>query len=346
MVNTRSSKRKAQLTNENAAASKSAKKTAPQRRKAPAATKKPTQSTPSSATKKRHRRQPNVSDDDSLSVDSNSNSNSSSRGSSDSSKETPLILVTPRDNYFNDKTWWMVDLFPIEGTPLQGASALVKRCMRTHGWNETKARKVLGAYRQFLLLKKIHEDWNAEMFSPCYLVDQMWHSHILDVVNYCHDMMLLCGQVLGHNPDGALDIIAKRKRDHDTRASLRDEFGMYDKEVWDYSPYVSGSSSRHAAHSATPSSNGNRGQGRRHELSSEMICITFSDQNRNEEFIRMGKSTPMANALDAYAAKRGMDIIRIRFMIDGESVCPFSTPESLGLYDGDQIDVFLQQVGC
>lgn len=69
--------------------------------------------------------------------------------------------------------------------------------------------------------------------SPSFLVDQMWHLHILDVVNYCHDMMMLCGHVVGHNPDGALDIEAKRERDSKTRDGLEEHFeGEYDKEIW------------------------------------------------------------------------------------------------------------------
>ena len=115
----------------------------------------------------------------------------------------PHILIPPREDDFNAKTWWMVDLDPVEETSLQGASVLVKRCMRTYNWDEAKARKVLASYRQFIILKKKYQDWNAEILSPCYLVDQMWHCHVLDVMNYCHDMMLLCGHVVGHNPDGA-----------------------------------------------------------------------------------------------------------------------------------------------
>ena len=104
--------------------------------------------------------------------------------------DIPTIVMTPRENDFNEKTWWMVDLAPVEEASLQGASALVKRCMRTYSWDEAKARKVLASYRQFIALKKNLQDWNAEILSPCYLVDQMWHCHILDVVNYCHDTAL------------------------------------------------------------------------------------------------------------------------------------------------------------
>jgi len=153
--------------------------------------------------------------------------------------DIPNIAMSSREDDFNERTWWMVDVTPIGGSSSQGASALVKRCMRTHGWDEAKARKVLIAYRQFMILKKELKDWDANILSPCCLVDQMWHCHILDVVNYCHDMMLLCGHVIGHDPDGALDAVAKQKRDDTTRASLQEHFGSYDEEVWAFSPIES-----------------------------------------------------------------------------------------------------------
>jgi hypothetical protein len=146
--------------------------------------------------------------------------------SADVENEAP-IFMTPRENDFNEKTWWMVDINPIgnEETSRQGATALVKRCMRTYGWGEQKTRKVLNAYRQFIFHKKEAKDWDATIVSPCSLVDQMWHCHILDVVNYYHDMILLCGRVVGHDPDGALDHKAKQQRDKNTRDLLQQHFG-------------------------------------------------------------------------------------------------------------------------
>ena len=47
----------------------------------------------------------------------------------------------------------------------QGATALVKRCMRVYGWSLEKSRKVLKAYRQFLTLKKEHEDTGVQQNS-------------------------------------------------------------------------------------------------------------------------------------------------------------------------------------
>ncbi len=157
--------------------------------------------------------------------------------SASSTNTTNNIMMPPRENLFNETTWWMVDLTPIgdSSSQGQGASALVKRCMREYSWDETKARKVLAAYRQFIILKKELKDWDANILSPCHLVDQMWHCHILDVVNYCHDMMMLCGHGVGHNPDGALDYVGKKMRDEATRVSLLEYFGRYDGEVWKFS---------------------------------------------------------------------------------------------------------------
>jgi hypothetical protein len=153
-------------------------------------------------------------------------------------------MMSQRKNDFNDKTWWLVDINPIGGEEMisrQGATALVKRCMRAYCWNESKARKVLNAYRQFLSLKKETKDWNDNILSPCYLVDQMWQIHILDVVNYCHDMMLLCGHVVGYNPDCALDHVEKQKREETTHALLERFGSEYDKEMWCFSSSSSNS---------------------------------------------------------------------------------------------------------
>lgn len=85
---------------------------------------------------------------------------SSGSGAKKKIKDDTQILMTQRENDFNEKTWWMIP-FGREGTSRQGATALMKRCMRTHGWNEMKTRKVLNAYHQFITLKKEHEDWDA-----------------------------------------------------------------------------------------------------------------------------------------------------------------------------------------
>eukprot|EP00804_Cyclotella_cryptica_P010468 CCRYP_012296-RA/>CCRYP_012296-RA protein AED:0.45 eAED:0.45 QI:0/-1/0/1/-1/1/1/0/103 len=75
-----------------------------------------------------------------------------------SSLDPPQILLTSRDNDFSAVSWWMVDMECTdddgnEGSK-QGATLLVKRCMRAYHWDLRTTRRVLQAYRQFLFLKK------------------------------------------------------------------------------------------------------------------------------------------------------------------------------------------------
>lgn len=152
--------------------------------------------------------------------------------------ESSTIEVTPRQNDFSERTWWMVDLninADNEYAPSnQGATALVKHFMKVHKCDLPRAREILDAYRQFLTLKKEHQDWDATLLSPPYWVDQMWHLHIMDITNYCHDMMLLCGHFVGLNPDGAFDRKKKKTRDSFTKKVIGESFAQYDDEIWDY----------------------------------------------------------------------------------------------------------------
>jgi len=254
------------------------------------------------------------------------------------STDTPNIVTTPREDAFNATTWWMVDLTPIGGSSPQGASALVKRCMRTHGWDEAKARKVLDAYRQFIILKKNLQDWDANILSPCYLVDQMWHCHILDVVNYYHDMMLLCGRIVGHNPDGALDYVAKQKRDESTRASLEEYFGSYDEEVWDYSPAHDENGTDESGDINTES------EGSSDCEDNSAIIVRVRDQIGEERLFKMPRKAQMSKLFTVYAGNIGRDVSDLRFQLHGHGeridLDPNDTAHSLDLKENDRIDCF------
>jgi len=260
------------------------------------------------------------------------------------STDTPNIVTTPREDAFNATTWWMVDLTPIGGSSPQGASALVKRCMRTHGWDEAKARKVLDAYRQFIILKKNLQDWDANILSPCYLVDQMWHCHILDVVNYYHDMMLLCGHVVGHNPEGALDSAGKQKRDETTRASLEDHFGSYDEEVCGYSPDEASENVNDVANQSEGAANDEESGPAFSD--DTKITLRLKSQSGAETMFKLLQTTPMSKIFNAYAAREGVDVASLRFLLNGRRVSSDATPAILELEDLDQIDAILQQIGC
>jgi hypothetical protein len=55
------------------------------------------------------------------------------------------LLITSRDDEFTAASWWMVDIENDDVT--QGATPLVKRCMRVYNWNLEITRKVLKGYR-------------------------------------------------------------------------------------------------------------------------------------------------------------------------------------------------------
>jgi len=225
------------------------------------------------------------------------------------SNNTANIVATSRDNAFDELSWWVVDL----SNHSQGASALVKRCMRTYSWDESKARKVLDAYHQFITLKKELKDWDANILSPCHLVDQMWHCHILDVANYCHDMMLLCGRLVGHNPDGALDYVGKQMRDEATRVSLLEHFESYDVEVWNFSQ----------------------------DMINIRVKLDKGEETVLEEVMR---TTKMQDVFRRYAATKGFTPAdSLTFRRNNKRIHGNKTVADLGLEENDLIDCVLRR---
>ena len=200
------------------------------------------------------------------------------------------------------------------------------RCQREYLWDEAKCRRVLNAYRQFLELKKIFEDWDATILSPSQVVDQMWHQHLLDVTNYCHDTILLCGHVVGHNPDGALDGPAKAARTKTTRDALFENFGSdYNKEMW-----------------LTPTE--------LHEeerIDSKIpITLILRDHKRRIKLFRLKRHQKLSVLFNTYAQMTGVAVHKLNFLLDGERIPESLTPFDLELDDQDQIDVMLVESGC
>jgi hypothetical protein len=143
------------------------------------------------------------------------------------------IVITSRDADTSASSRQTVDVETTDEN--QPGTVLMERCMRIHGWDLQKARKIMKAYRQFLHLKMVHQDWDDTLLWCSPLIEQMWHMHMLDPVHYCTVTTVLCdGHVLGCNPDAALDPEDQKVRFDRTRASLEEHFkGEYDKEIWD-----------------------------------------------------------------------------------------------------------------
>ena len=54
----------------------------------------------------------------------------------------------------------------------------------------------------------------------------------------------------------------------------------------------------------------------------------------------------LGKIFEAYVEHMSIDIKAVYFIFDGSRIVPGSTPESLGMEDGDVIDCFIAQVGC
>jgi hypothetical protein len=133
--------------------------------------------------------------------------------------------------------WWEVkrSTNPADPTPTRGATPLVERCMRVHGFQEGFAKRVLKGYRQFMELKSVMNDWQELKLSPSIPINQMWECHLLDNLNYTEDCLLLFGRVIGHNPDAILDGQALRDRVKTTKIAFQARYGDdLDLEVWDF----------------------------------------------------------------------------------------------------------------
>eukprot|EP00522_Entomoneis_paludosa_P008677 CAMPEP_0172444912 /NCGR_PEP_ID=MMETSP1065-20121228/4924_1 /TAXON_ID=265537 /ORGANISM="Amphiprora paludosa, Strain CCMP125" /LENGTH=214 /DNA_ID=CAMNT_0013195673 /DNA_START=97 /DNA_END=741 /DNA_ORIENTATION=+ len=143
-------------------------------------------------------------------------------------------FTTSREEYFDQRTWWMVDLSCVaDDAPNQGATPLVARCMRVHMWDEDHCRRVLTGYKQFLAIKKEKKDWYSKELTPCPDVEKMWKEHICDMGNYWHDCQLLCGHVVTYNPDEAADENAKAHHLKNTAMALKAKFGArFDEDLW------------------------------------------------------------------------------------------------------------------
>ena len=53
----------------------------------------------------------------------------------------------------------------------------------------------------------------------------------------------------------------------------------------------------------------------------------------------------MSKVFETYASRKGVQSSSLRFLLDGERIEPYQTPQELELDDQDQIDCMLEQSG-
>lgn len=271
----------------------------------------------------------------------NINNNNAGGGNSNSSAaddhEVQTIRITARKNEFNKEHYWLVDLHA-EPALKQGATPLVRRCMKAHGWDESYCRRVLRAYRQFLYIKEKKKDWNAVLLSPSIDVEGMWHQHILDVNNYIHDCMLLCGHVLGHNPDNMLyDNIAKKGcRYSRTKLALEEYYELSELDtnrdgVWKevFHQAIINTPISQLLHGEEMNNTSESGSNNSSDASMTIILRNTVNNNDEDTYYNIKMSTEFRMVFEAYAQRVGVPESRLRFTYQGMRIDPEAIPNQI-----------------
>ena len=76
-----------------------------------------------------------------------------------------------------------------------------------------------------------------------------------------------------------------------------------------------------------------------------VLTIRIRDQTGEETYFKVKPQTRMDKVFNAFATKKDFNCNSLIFVIDGERMQDWDTPQSLGLEDGDQIDAMLEQRG-
>lgn len=102
------------------------------------------------------------------------------------------------------------------------------KLIKEHNWTLEKADEVEQPYKAFLYLAAKHPE---QSLVPTRLVDEMWHTHILDTAKYAEDSQRLFGKFLHHWPYsgllGADDLSLQIERRDTTSSLVKAEFGQH-----------------------------------------------------------------------------------------------------------------------
>ena len=228
--------------------------------------------------------------------------------------------------------------------------------MRLYRWDEDFVDRALQGYQQFIKLKLLQEDWDAAILSPSLIVDKVWHEHLLDNKHYNKACMDYCGgEIIGHNPDGGLDPVARKDRIKATKLCLKTLFrGDIDDAIWKFDEDHSDTANinnnkRNKRQRSDDFTNYNSGIGPvvSPDGGDDVLIIRILDDTHEETYFKIKRTSEMRRVFVTYAERKGMECSALRFLLDGERISdPDATPEMLELEDMDLIRCVLEQTGC
>ena len=80
------------------------------------------------------------------------------------------------------------------------------------------------------------------------------------------------------------------------------------------------------------------------DLGAITITLRIMDETHEVRLFKVKKNTRFEKLFTTYAAKKGIAVTRLRFLIDGERINPNQTPEECDMEDQDLIECMLERV--
>lgn len=75
------------------------------------------------------------------------------------------------------------------------------------------------------------------------------------------------------------------------------------------------------------------------------LTLKVKSQDGIETYFKIKRNTQLRKLMESFCTRQGINPSTVRFLFDGERIHDESTPEALGMEDGDEIDAMVEQTG-
>jgi len=254
--------------------------------------------------------------------------------------------------------------------------------LTNHIVEQTKTSKSIAEIKElcsFLVVKYSVADIDIpSRLSPSVSVDTTWHWLLLfpsvyaSACQHAYDLAAIITdnndfayttfpRIVDHNPNTANDLkVVKEQRRRATMAemtrlglsSINAEEDEDEKEQEIEDETEEGTEEEGGAGEEEDSQPANAGIPIKKEVDLgdtscvNIVIIRVKDQTGEETMFKVKNTTSFGRIMNAYANRKGVRAVDLRFLLDGEPIEPYQTIADLDLEDEDQVDCFLNRSGC
>ena len=116
---------------------------------------------------------------------------------------------------------------------------LVNEMIQSHSWDRRFAIIAVGEYTRFLELKITETDYNGKHFSPSLIIDEIWHTHILNTAKYEKNCKEIHDEVANDREFQFIHHSTERARDPaEVIANRREHFLVHYQQKYNTTPPV------------------------------------------------------------------------------------------------------------